>query len=140
MLFLFLPCSNLWATLCCLCGSSGAAHGPGSLAHELATFCTWHSYLCKMYFNISWYPVLTYPVLTYPPPHSPQVGEVMEGRYEVYAYKGKGVFSTVVQARDRSRRDAAGQHATVAIKMIRSNDLMTKAARLEVRQSRFHCN
>lgn len=61
-----------------------------------------------------------------------QVGEVMEARYEIVGFKGKGVFSTVVTARDRTRRDASGQPATVAIKMIRSNELMTKAAKTEV--------
>lgn len=32
-----------------------------------------------------------------------QVGEIMDGRYEVFEFKGKGVFSSVLRARDRSR-------------------------------------
>lgn len=34
---------------------------------------------------------------------TPQVGEMMDGRYEVFEFKGKGVFSSVLRARDRSR-------------------------------------
>jgi hypothetical protein len=30
-----------------------------------------------------------------------QVGEVLDNRYEVFACKGKGVFSTVLRARDK---------------------------------------
>ncbi len=47
-----------------------------------------------------------------------QVGEVVDGRYEVFACVGKGVFSTVLRARDLlSPRDLAGNHAEVAIKV-----------------------
>lgn len=35
------------------------------------------------------------------PPSSAQVGEVLDNRYEVFACKGKGVFSTVLRARDK---------------------------------------
>jgi hypothetical protein len=74
-----------------------------------------------------------------------QVGEVMDSRYEVYASVGKGVFGTVLRARDLLRQEpaaaaagagagaGAGHHPEVAIKMIRSNDTMTKAAQLEMR-------
>ena len=37
----------------------------------------------------------------------------MDGRYEVFASNGKGVFSSVVRARDLHRRDEAGQHPEV---------------------------
>eukprot|EP00955_Chlamydomonas_euryale_P072375 361381-Chlamydomonas_euryale.AAC.1 len=60
------------------------------------------------------------------------VGEVMDGRYEVFAHNGKGVFSSVVRARDTARRDEAGKHPEVAIKLIRSNETMYKAAQTEV--------
>ncbi len=45
-----------------------------------------------------------------------QVGELIAGRYEVKATHGKGVFSTVLLARDRSHPE---DHplATVAIKV-----------------------
>jgi serine/threonine-protein kinase PRP4 len=64
-----------------------------------------------------------------------QVGEILDKRYEVFACKGKGVFSTVLRARDQLRADPNDptQHAEVAIKMIRSNETMTKAAALEMR-------
>jgi hypothetical protein len=40
-----------------------------------------------------------------------QVGEVLDARYEVFACKGKGVFSTVLRARDLARQvsTATGQ-------------------------------
>lgn len=65
----------------------------------------------------------------------PQVGEVLDGRYEVFACKGKGVFSTVLRARDKLRADphAPGAAAEVAIKVIRSKEQMARAAALEVR-------
>ena len=60
-----------------------------------------------------------------------QVGEVMDGRYEVFATHGKGVFSTVLRARDRGApSDPAappGAVPEVAVKVIRSNDTMFKA-------------
>ncbi|KAK9815732.1 hypothetical protein WJX72_008716 [[Myrmecia] bisecta] len=60
-----------------------------------------------------------------------QVGEIMDERYEVFATHGKGVFSTVVRARDRGHRDATGAFTEVAIKMIRANDTMYKAGQVE---------
>ncbi|MEW5306316.1 MAG: hypothetical protein WDW36_008787 [Sanguina aurantia] len=70
-----------------------------------------------------------------------QVGEVMDGRYEVFEFKGKGVFSSVLRARDRSRAIAGSatpspaeggeSAAEVCIKMIRSNETMTKAGLME---------
>ena len=74
-----------------------------------------------------------------PQPHG-QVGEIMGGRYQVFATHGKGVFSTVLRARD-TRAGASGAGggpggaaaapAEVAIKVIRANDLMTRAGHLE---------
>ena len=57
-----------------------------------------------------------------------QVGEVMDERYEVFATHGKGVFSTVLRARDRTSEGAVGE---VAIKIIRANETMYKAAQTE---------
>ena len=51
----------------------------------------------------------------------------MDGRYEVFATHGKGVFSTVLRARDQK----TGNGAEVAIKMIRANETMYKAAQTE---------
>lgn len=54
---------------------------------------------------------------------------MMDGRYLVLeTASGKGVYSGVVKCRDRKR----GSDATVAVKVIRANDRMTKAAELEV--------
>lgn len=60
-----------------------------------------------------------------------QIGEILDNRYEVFASKGKGVFSTVLRARDKGRRNANDQHPEVAIKMIRSNDMMRKSGQTE---------
>ena len=57
-----------------------------------------------------------------------QVGEVMDGRYEVFATHGKGVFSTVLRARDLKSEGGVGE---VAIKIIRANETMYKAAQTE---------
>lgn len=51
-----------------------------------------------------------------------QVGELLDGRYEVFACKGKGVFSTVLRARDKLRLlpnplTGAEEFAEVAIKV-----------------------
>eukprot|EP00798_Chlamydomonas_sp_ICE-L_P025594 gene25594-11247_t len=62
---------------------------------------------------------------------SGKVGEMMDGRYELFASSGKGVFSSVVRARDMHRKDERSQHPEVAIKLIRSNDIMFKAAQME---------
>ena len=78
-----------------------------------------------------------------------QVGEIMDGRYEVFASHGKGVFSTVLRARDKSKRLDDGNFQEVAIKMIRSNDTMFAAGQTEKRilnklggcdpQGKMHC-
>ncbi len=52
----------------------------------------------------------------------------MDGRYEVFATHGKGVFSTVLRARDQTTESGVGE---VAIKIIRANDTMYKAAQTE---------
>jgi len=57
-----------------------------------------------------------------------QVGEVMDGRHEVFATHGKGVFSTVLRARDLKTEGGVGE---VAIKIIRANETMYKAAQTE---------
>nr|GLL36861.1 pentatricopeptide repeat-containing protein At4g20090-like [Ipomoea trifida] len=57
-------------------------------------------------------------------------GEVLDGRYEIIASHGKGVFSTVVRARDLKAKP--GDPEEVAIKMIRNNDTMYKAGMEEL--------
>lgn len=49
-------------------------------------------------------------------------GEILDSRYEVIAAHGKGVFSTVVRAKDlKAGKDDPEE---VAIKIIRNNDTM----------------
>ncbi|KAF5195942.1 Serine/threonine-protein kinase PRP4-like protein [Thalictrum thalictroides] len=57
--------------------------------------------------------------------YSYRFGEVLDGRYEVTAAHGKGVFSTVVRAKDL--KAGKGEPEEVAIKIIRNNDTMYKA-------------
>lgn len=54
----------------------------------------------------------------------------MDGRYEVFATHGKGVFSTVLRARDQQGGEGGGP-SEVAIKIIRANETMSKAAQTE---------
>ena len=67
-----------------------------------------------------------------------RVGEVLDGRYVVSDTHGRGVFSTVVKARDtlvladKSSASASGAFGDVAVKVIRANDTMYKAAQLEI--------
>ena len=56
-----------------------------------------------------------------------QTSEILNGRYQVFAYTGQGVFSNVVRARDVAR---GGQE--VAIKIIRNNEIMHKAGLKEL--------
>jgi serine/threonine-protein kinase PRP4 len=73
-----------------------------------------------------------------------QIGELLDGRYRVVGITGEGVFSRVVRALDTQEGSAP-----VAIKMIRSNEFMTKAALKEAQilelvdrhdqSHRFHC-
>ncbi|XP_032870569.1 serine/threonine-protein kinase PRP4 homolog [Amblyraja radiata] len=72
------------------------------------------------------------------------IGEVLDKRYSVYGYTGQGVFSNVVRARDMAR---ASQE--VAVKIIRSNELMQKTGLKELEflkklndadpDDKFHC-
>ena len=48
-----------------------------------------------------------------------RIGEEMDGRYHIYGYTGQGVFSNVVRGRDSER-----MNQDVAVKIIRSNDMM----------------
>merc|ERR1712085_1103 len=60
----------------------------------------------------------------------PNLGEVMGERYLVAELAcGKGVFSNVVKAKDQK---PGGEEGLVAIKMMRKNAMMTKAAEKEV--------
>ncbi|KAG0350892.1 U4/U6 small nuclear ribonucleoprotein prp4, partial [Gamsiella multidivaricata] len=54
-------------------------------------------------------------------------GELLDGRYLVTSVLGKGVFSSVVKARDTKEEDAE-----VAIKILRSNETMYKAGKKEL--------
>lgn len=53
-------------------------------------------------------------------------------RYEVIKASGKGVFSNVVTATDKLRQNSEGVNPLVAIKVIRANDTMYKAGKLEL--------
>ena len=61
-----------------------------------------------------------------------QVGEILAEKYEVFATHGRGVFSSVLRARDVSvsgrDKDECPQ---VAVKVIRANDTMYKAGKME---------
>jgi len=54
------------------------------------------------------------------------LGELLEGRYHVQANLGKGMFSSVVRAQDNTNGEL------VAIKVIRNNETMLKAATKEM--------
>ncbi|CAK0859558.1 unnamed protein product, partial [Prorocentrum cordatum] len=62
----------------------------------------------------------------------PKIGEVMGDRFLVVETSGgRGVFSNVVRAKDQQAEgEQAG--AIVAVKILRANDMMTKAAEQEV--------
>ncbi|XP_072971456.1 uncharacterized protein [Typha angustifolia] len=62
--------------------------------------------------------------------YSYRFGEVLDGRYEVIAAHGKGVFSTVVRAKDL--KAGKGDPEEVAIKIIRNNETMYKAGQEEL--------
>ncbi|KAJ2079979.1 U4/U6 small nuclear ribonucleoprotein prp4 [Coemansia sp. RSA 988] len=55
------------------------------------------------------------------------IGERLDDRYVVQAFLGQGVFSSVVRARDTQNHDAS-----VAIKIIRQNEVMRKAGAKEL--------
>lgn len=58
-----------------------------------------------------------------------RIGEVLDDRYTITAHLGKGVFSSVLRAVDKEKDEAENQ---VAIKVIRCNETMRKAAQLEI--------
>ena len=67
------------------------------------------------------------------------MGEVLDGRYRVTEGSGRGVFSTVVKATDTQASEdddgavaGEGAFSEVAIKVIRANETMYKAAQLEI--------
>ncbi|XVF03418.1 hypothetical protein REPUB_Repub04eG0259600 [Reevesia pubescens] len=62
--------------------------------------------------------------------YSHRFGELLDSRYEVTAVHGKGVFSTVVHAKDLKAGTTDPEE--VAIKIIRNNETMHKAGQLEV--------
>lgn len=55
------------------------------------------------------------------------IGELLDNRYYVFNVLGKGVFSTVVKARDLKENNEE-----VAIKIIRNNDTMYRAGQKEI--------
>lgn len=55
------------------------------------------------------------------------LGEVLDGRYHVFSNLGRGVFSSVVKAKDTLDNDKE-----VAIKIIRNNDTMRRASMKEI--------
>ncbi|MCE3216829.1 Serine/threonine-protein kinase PRP4 [Datura stramonium] len=57
-------------------------------------------------------------------------GEILDGRYDILAAHGKGVFSTVIRAKDFKARP--GDPEEVAIKIIRNNEIMYKAGTEEL--------
>ncbi|GFN95331.1 serine/threonine-protein kinase prp4 homolog [Plakobranchus ocellatus] len=73
-----------------------------------------------------------------------RIGETLDKRYSVYAYKGQGMFSNVIMC-----RDAARGNTDVAIKVIRNNEMMLKTGVKELEflrklndadpDDKFHC-
>ncbi len=58
-----------------------------------------------------------------------RIGEVLDDRYTITAHLGKGVFSSVLRAVDKTKDEGESK---VAIKVIRCNETMRKAAQLEI--------
>jgi len=56
-----------------------------------------------------------------------RIGEMLDGRYQVFGYTGQGVFSNVVRARDQQRAQQE-----IAIKIIRNNEIMHKTGLKEL--------
>ncbi|KAL6538942.1 hypothetical protein OROMI_025268 [Orobanche minor] len=57
-------------------------------------------------------------------------GEILDGRYEIIATHGKGVFSTVVRVKDLKAK--SGDPEELAIKIIRNNEIMYKVGMEEL--------
>ncbi|XP_010681582.2 uncharacterized protein LOC104896524 [Beta vulgaris subsp. vulgaris] len=62
--------------------------------------------------------------------YSFRFGEILDSRYEITAAHGKGVFSTVVRAKDL--KAGSSDPEEVAIKIIRNNETMLKAGTEEL--------
>ncbi|CAN1296369.1 Serine/threonine-protein kinase PRP4 homolog, partial [Linum perenne] len=62
--------------------------------------------------------------------YSYRFGEILDGRYEIIAAHGRGVFSTVVRAKDLKAGNDEPEE--VAIKIIRNNETMNKISQVEV--------
>ncbi|KAI9308164.1 kinase-like domain-containing protein [Cunninghamella echinulata] len=58
--------------------------------------------------------------------YNTRIGEVLLGRYQIISYLGKGVFSSVVKAKDMTTSEE------VAVKIIRNNETMYKAGLKEL--------
>ncbi|KAI8066292.1 kinase-like domain-containing protein [Gilbertella persicaria] len=58
--------------------------------------------------------------------YTTRIGEILDGRYQVLANLGRGVFSSVVKAKDQETNEE------VAIKLIRNNETMYKAGQKEL--------
>ncbi|KAF5292109.1 hypothetical protein FQA39_LY14064 [Lamprigera yunnana] len=73
-----------------------------------------------------------------------RIGETLDSRYIVFGHIGQGVFSNVIAARDQARGNQE-----VAVKIIRSNEIMHKTGLKELEvlkklndadpEDRFHC-
>ncbi|XP_065313350.1 serine/threonine-protein kinase PRP4 homolog isoform X1 [Gordionus sp. m RMFG-2023] len=73
-----------------------------------------------------------------------RIGELLDNRYSVYGVTGQGVFSNVLCARDTTKNNQE-----IAVKMIRSNEIMHKTGIKELElikklneidvQDRYHC-
>lgn len=56
------------------------------------------------------------------------IGELMNNRYQVFSKLGRGVFASVVRAKDLQ----SPEERVIAIKIIRNNDVMMKAGQKEI--------
>eukprot|EP00497_Spongosphaera_streptacantha_P000538 TRINITY_DN134_c0_g2_i2.p1 TRINITY_DN134_c0_g2~~TRINITY_DN134_c0_g2_i2.p1 ORF type:complete len:546 (-),score=127.85 TRINITY_DN134_c0_g2_i2:28-1665(-) len=60
-----------------------------------------------------------------------RLGDIVQGRYEVFQNQGRGVFSSVLRVRDREELALKGHSKEYVIKVIRNNDTMRKAGMKE---------
>ena len=80
-------------------------------------------YICAIYVCVNFsvgHSLIVVSLLSLQPGY--RFGEVLDGRYEIIASHGKGVFSTVVRAKDLKAKP--GDTDEVAIKIIRNNETM----------------